>query len=129
MAAIDRNKTILVVEEDRLIAFLLEYLLCREGYKVIALTPVQHERYFAGIELPPHLIIVGDKLSNEDNNRLISEIRNCQAWREVPIILLTHHHEKQAIERALDSGADDILMQPFHQSELMAQIERHIVNF
>ena len=129
MAAINKNKTILVVEEDQLIAFLLEYLLHREGYRVITITPVQYEHYFAGIKLPPQLIIMGDKLSHQANNRLINDIRNCQAWREVPIILLTRHHEKQAIERALDSGADDILMQPFHQSELMAQIERHIVNF
>ena len=129
MAAVEKNKTILVVEENQLIAFLLEYLLRREGYRVISITPQQYEHYFAGIKLPPQLIIMGDKLSQRANGRLISDIRNCQAWREVPIILLTRHHEKQAIERALDSGADDILMQPFHQSELMAQVERHIVNF
>jgi len=129
MATIDRNKTILVVEEDQLISFLLEYLLCREGYRVISITPAQHEYYFARIELPPHLIIMGDKLSDVDNNRLISGIRNSQTWREVPIILLTQYHEKHSIERALDSGADDILMQPFHQRALMAQIEHHIVNF
>lgn len=128
MATANPNKTILVVEEDARMAFLLDYLLSREGFKVIAINPSHQNHVMQGGNLSPRLIIMGDKASCDNDSGMISNIRNQQGWKHVPILVLVSNFEKQKMQRALEAGANDFLMQPFDQRELMAQIERHMVS-
>lgn len=127
MAAADTNNTILVVEEDARMAFLLDYLLSREGYNVIAINPNHHNHVMQDGNLSPRLIIMGNKTSSENDSGMIINIRGKQGWQNVPILVLINNNEKRHMQRALEAGANDFLMQPFDQRELMAQIERHMV--
>lgn len=128
MAAADINNTILVVEEDARMAFLLDYLLSREGFRVIAINP-GHQNHIMQDTCPsPRLIIMGNKVSCENDSGMITSIRNKQGWKNVPILVLVSNFEKQKMERALQAGANDFLMQPFDQRELMMQIERHMTS-
>ena len=128
MATADLNNTILVVEEDARTAFLLDYLLSREGFNVIAINPHQHNHVMQDGNLSPRLIIMGNKVSSDNDGGMIMHIRNTQGWRNVPILVLVSNYEKQKMQRALEAGANDFLMQPFDQRELMAQIERHMIS-
>ncbi len=128
MATADVNNTILVVEEDARMAFLLDYLLSREGFNVIAVNPHHQNHVMQDGNLSPCLIIMGHKASSDNDSGMIMNIRNTQGWRNVPILVLVSNYEKQKMQRALEAGANDFLMQPFDQRELMAQIERHMIN-
>lgn len=127
MSAANVNKTILVVEEDARMAFLLDYLLSREGFKVIAINPSHQNHVMQDGNLSPRLIIMGNKASCDNDSGMITRIRDQQGWKHVPILVLVSNYEKQKMQRALEAGANDFLMQPFDQRELMAQIERHMV--
>ena len=128
MATATANNTILVVEEDARMAFLLDYLLSREGYRVIAINPHHQNHVMNDENLSPKLIIMGNKASCDNNSGMIARIRNQAALKNVPILILVSNYEKQKMQRALEAGANDFLMQPFDQRELMAQIERHTVS-
>lgn len=128
MAAAVPNNTILIVEEDARMAFLLDYLLSREGFKVIAINPHHQNHIMLDACTSPRLIIMGNKASCDNDSGMITNIRNKQGWKNVPILVLVSNFEKQKMQRALDAGANDFLMQPFDQRELMMQIERHMVN-
>ena len=128
MATATGNNTILVVEEDARMAFLLDYLLSREGYRVIAINPHHQNHVMNDENLSPKLIIMGNKASCDNNSGMIARIRNQAALKNVPILILVSNYEKQKMQRALEAGANDFLMQPFDQRELMAQIERHTVS-
>ncbi len=129
MATAIENNTILVVEEDARMAFLLDYLLTREGFKVIAINPNHQNHIMQDGSLTPRLIIMGNKASCDNDSGMITRIRNQDDWKNVPILVLVSNYEKQKMERALQAGANDFLMQPFDQRELMMQIERHTVSF
>ncbi len=128
MATASTNNTILIVEEDARMAFLLDYLLSREGYKVITINPSHHDHITQNDCLSPRLIIMGNKISCDNDSGMISNIRNQKSWENVPILILINNYEKQKMQRALEAGANDFLLQPFDQRELMAQIERHMVS-
>ena len=128
MATTDLNNTILVVEEDARMAFLLDYLLSREGYKVIAINPGHQNHIMQQNSMTPHLIIMGNKPSVDNDSGMISNIRNQDDWKNVPILVLVSNYEKQKMDRAMQAGANDFLMQPFDQRELMMQVERHMVS-
>ena len=128
MAAATENNTILVVEDDARTAFLLDYLLSREGYRVIAINPYHYNLIIRDEALSPRLIIMGNKISCENDSGMILDIRSHDGWQDVPILVLVSNYEKQKMQRAMEAGANDFLMQPFDQRELMMQIERHTVN-
>ena len=128
MATADTNNTILVVDEDARTAFLLDYLLSREGYKVIAINPNHQNYIMQDGGMTPRLIIMGNKPSVDNDSGMISDIRNQDDWKNVPILVLVSNYEKQQMERAMQAGANDFLMQPFDQRELMMQVERRMVN-
>lgn len=128
MATADLDNTILVVEEDARTAFLLDYLLSREGYKVIAINPYHQNHIMQQACITPRLIIMGNKASVENDSDMITRIRNQDDWKNVPILVLVSNYEKQKMDRAMQAGANDFLMQPFDQRELMMQIERHTIS-
>jgi len=128
MATANQDNTILIVEEDARMAFLLDYLLSREGYKVIAINPGHQNHIMQDNCVSPRLIIMGNKASCDNDSGMISDIRNQRGWQNVPILVLISNYEKQKMQRALEAGANDFLMQPFDQRELIMQIERHMVS-
>lgn len=121
------KETILVVEDDQRMAFLLDYLLSREGYEVVNINPAMKQDALEVGEKRPKLIILGDQVSFENDHHMISRIRNHQEWKRVPIIILTDKYIKEKMLSAMDAGANDFLMQPFDSKELVAQIEQHSV--
>ena len=49
-----------------------------------------------------------------------------EAWRGVPVIILTSRTREHDAVRALGLGADDYLTKPFSPAELVARIRRRI---
>jgi two-component system KDP operon response regulator KdpE len=49
-------------------------------------------------------------------------LRRVRTFSDVPVIVLTAHHEQTDKIRALDAGADDYVTKPFDTEELLARI-------
>jgi two-component system KDP operon response regulator KdpE len=49
-------------------------------------------------------------------------LRRVRSFSDVPVIVLTAHHEQSEKIRALDAGADDYVTKPFDTEELLARI-------
>lgn len=64
------------------------------------------------IELHPDAVLVDAELAGLDGYHLCEEIRDEEANRETPIFIITSDDEPQAVQRAYDAGATDILNKP-----------------
>jgi len=116
---------ILIVEDDKSIAYLLEFILNREGFvTAIAGDGRAAEELFEREAVPPSLILLDVMLPYQDGFQLIRVIRTKRGWHNVPIIMLTANSQEQDIVRALDSGADDYVIKPFQPNELLARVRR-----
>lgn len=117
--------TILVVESSDTTAFLLDYLLSREGYRVVTVT--NDEQLDESLQYyPPQLIMLNTRLSYQQGNRLISKCRAQPGWEDVPILLLSKEYASHEINSAISAGANDYIVQPFNHVELIGQIGRHM---
>ncbi|MFO7602756.1 MAG: response regulator [Gammaproteobacteria bacterium] len=117
--------TIMVVETNEPTAYLLDFLLSREGYKVISVT--NEELLHDSLQLsPPHLIILNSRLSYQQGNQLIGLCRAQPGWREIPILMLSSDYVSDEISSALSAGANDYIVQPFQHAELIGQVGRHL---
>ena len=111
--------SVLVVEDDRNIAELLQMYLEKEGYVVaIAFDGGQGLSKFRAIG--PDLVLLDVMMPVMDGWAVCKAIR---AESSTPIIMLTAKGETDDKVAGLRSGADDYITKPFEMKEVLARIE------
>ncbi|HLA15695.1 MAG TPA: response regulator [Candidatus Limnocylindrales bacterium] len=121
--------TILVVDDDPNVQRLLQYTLKQEGYDVsIAADGAEGFRLWG--EQNPSLILLDVMLPKLDGYQVAAKIRAEEGTSaHVPIIMLTAEREVEQKVRGLRAGADDYLIKPFHQAELLARMKSLLARF
>lgn len=110
---------ILVVEDDKRISdFLIKGL--EENGHLLTLCKSAEEVLAHYLSIPWDLIISDIMLPKMDGIQLVQTLRYKQVL--CPIIMLSALNSIQDKVAALDSGADDYLMKPFHFDELLSRI-------
>lgn len=118
-----RNESILVVDDEEGIVFMLDNLLRREGYTHItkatsaaeALTAVRTARF--------DMIVLDVMLPDMDGFTLCTEIRKTI---NAPILFLTARSSDLDKLQGLYLGGDDYVTKPFNPMEVVARIHAHI---
>ena len=111
--------SVLVVEDDRNIAELLQMYLEKEGYAVtIAEDGGKGLAKFRAIK--PDLVLLDVMTPVMDGWGVCKAIR---AEAQTPIIMLTAKGETDDKVQGLKSGADDYITKPFEMKEVLARIE------
>jgi pilus assembly protein CpaE len=121
--------TILVVDDDPNVQRLLQYTLKQEGYDVeVASDGAEGFRLWG--ERNPSLILLDVMLPKLDGYQVAAKIRAEEgSTSHVPIIMLTAEREVEQKVRGLRAGADDYLIKPFHQAELLARMKSLLARF
>ena len=111
--------SVLVVEDDRNIAELLQMYLEKEGYAVtVAGDGGQGLSKFRAIK--PDLVLLDVMMPVMDGWAVCKAIR---AEGNTPVIMLTAKSETDDKVAGLKSGADDYITKPFEMKEVLARIE------
>ncbi|MGH8288047.1 MAG: ATP-binding protein [Steroidobacteraceae bacterium] len=76
----------------------------------------------AARRLRPDLILADIMMPRLDGLGLLKAVRDEQALRDIPVILLSARAGEQARLEGLDAGADDYLVKPFAARELLARV-------
>jgi DNA-binding response OmpR family regulator len=117
----DRAK-ILIVDDDRDLLSLLEFLVKQAGLVPVTATNPEEAIEVLGREAPS-VAMVDLNLRPGDGFELVSELRRRSP--ALPILVLTARATEDDKVRALDSGADDYVVKPFGHRELIARIKAH----
>ena len=111
--------SVLIVEDDRNIAELLQMYLEKEGYAVtIAADGGQGLTKYRAIK--PDLVLLDVMMPVMDGWAVCRAIR---ADSQTPIIMLTAKGETDDKISGLKAGADDYITKPFEMREVLARIE------
>ena len=115
----DRQKTILIVEDEKNIVDILRFNLQREGYRTWeaydgedGLSKAQAEK--------PDLILLDVMLPKMNGFEVCRALR--EAGDNVPVIILTAREEETDKVLGLEIGADDYITKPFSMRELIARV-------
>jgi DNA-binding response OmpR family regulator len=76
--------------------------------------------------LPIDLVLAELNMPRMSGAELARAIRGEVQWNELPIMLITGKSDPKGAVRAYESGADDVILKPFHFEVLIARIERRI---
>lgn len=110
---------ILVVEDEPMVAEVVERYLKRDGYAV----SVVHDGSMALVEsdsFHPDLIVLDLMLPKLDGLEVCRRVR---ASRDTPIIMLTARGDEVDRLVGLEVGADDYMTKPFSPRELVARVK------
>jgi pilus assembly protein CpaE len=120
---------ILVVDDEANVQRLLQYTLKQAGYSVIVAGDGQEAVRVWAAESPA-LILLDITLPKLDGYGVAERIRSEEGGgAHVPIIMLTSEKEVEQKVRGLRAGADDYLVKPFHQAELLARMKGLLSRF
>ena len=111
--------SVLIVEDDKNIAELLQLYLEKEGYAVtLAVDGGQGLAKFRAIR--PDIVLLDIMMPVMDGWTVCKTIR---AESQTPVIMLTAKSETDDKITGLKSGADDYITKPFEMREVLARIE------
>ncbi len=113
--------SILIVEDEGIIALDIKNGLINFGYEVAAIVPTAEEAMRKVGELEPDLVLMDIKLQGgQDGIETAQQIRDNF---QIPVIYLTAHTDGTTLNRATASSPFGYVLKPFEDRELATAIE------
>ncbi|MEH7503423.1 response regulator YycF [Neobacillus drentensis] len=116
------EKKILVVDDEKPIADILQFNLKKEGY-IVYCAYDGNEAIQLVEEIQPDLILLDIMLPLRDGMEVCREVRKKY---EMPIIMLTAKDSEIDKVLGLELGADDYVTKPFSTRELIARVKANL---
>ncbi len=123
----DNRGRILIAEDSPTQAEQLEHLLVTNGYTVAVVGNGQ-EALEAVRKEKPTLIISDIMMPAMDGYELCRSVKSEPGLKDIPVMLLTSLSDPADIIRGLLCAADNFIVKPYRESELLNRIEYILVN-
>lgn len=119
-----QSPTILIVEDDEVTSYMLEFLLQREGYTVTKAMDGKEAYRLIDNSKPFDIVLLDIMVPYINGFELITHIRSLSDWEKTPVLMLSGKSQEKDIIKALDSGATDYIVKPFQPGEVLARIRK-----
>ena len=118
------SQRILVIEDDQSIAEIVGILLRAEGFEVSYCSD-GNQAINAFEVVNPDLVLLDLMLPGRDGIEICRAIRDTSG---VPIVMLTARSDTSDVVTGLETGADDYVVKPIKNEELIARIRARLRN-
>ena len=119
----NKNKKILVVEDEATLQKTLTEALVRSGYDVLSALDGLRGLEIAREE-KPDLILLDIILPKMDGFEVLKELKKDKSVSEIPIIILTNLSDMSDVQKTLDLGATTYLVKAdFHLKDVLEKIK------
>ena len=114
-------KTILIVDDDPPTVELLKFTIEDAGFKT--LTAVTGEEALEKIKKQkPDLVLLDIMLPMKDGYSVLEELRGTQAFKLLPIVIISAKVQEVDISFGLELGANDYLTKPLDLPDLVKRV-------
>lgn len=111
-----------MIDDDASILKLVSDVLAEEGFSVT--TASNGEEGIKKIHRSqPNLVILDLRLPDMDGFQICQNLKKDKSVSSIPIIMLTVKSTKSSTVAGLEMGADDYIVKPFNQEELVARVK------
>jgi len=114
---------ILTVDDSRTMRDMLRMALVKAGFEVVAAVDGEHGLEVLA-ECDPDVIITDINMPKLDGFGFIERVRENDAYRGTPILVLTTESDPEKKSRARQAGATGWIVKPFHPDKLVEAIRR-----
>jgi PAS domain S-box-containing protein len=123
------SASVLIVEDEAIVALEIEERLRSCGYDVVASVASGEKAIETALSMQPNLILMDIRLEGSVNGIEAAEIINGKTKFGVPIIFLTAYSDEQTLEQAGATRPYGYLLKPFKERELHSTIQMALRKF
>jgi len=117
------SKTVLVVDDDKMIHTLLARIL-QEDYRVVAAASGE-EALEKAAECTPDVVLLDIMMPGIDGYETCRRLKSDGFCEHVQVIMVSARSSGEEQMRAFEAGADDYVVKPFDPFELRSRIQLH----
>lgn len=119
------RKKVLLVDDSATILMMERMILSKLPYDCVTAMNGAEAIVKAAAERPD-LILMDVIMPQMNGFEAVKRIRESEAMRETPIIMVTTRGEAQNIESAYAAGCNDYVTKPINSAELMAKMRTYL---
>ena len=115
--------TVMIVEDERIVAEAIQLSLEREGFEVVANVGTGEDALQAVASADPALVLMDISLSGDGDMDGIEAAAAIRTEFSKPVVFLTAFSDPKTLERAKQAHPYGFLVKPFHERDLAPAIE------
>lgn len=120
--------TVLVVDDDKASRSLVKKILEREDYLFAGAASGEDALDYLE-DNQPDLILCDIMMPEMDGIEFCARLHLSPRLEEIPLIMVTGLSNMDSLSRAYEAGADDYIIKPIRQVELISRVEHHIEKY
>jgi two-component system phosphate regulon response regulator PhoB len=114
------RKKVLIIENDRDIRHIVEYVLEDNGFETLSMA--EPTDLSTIIPFAPDVIMLDEFVNSKPGHRLCRKIKQVPALASIPVIILSTAHDIELI--ATECQANDHIAKPFDIDEIVNKVVR-----
>ena len=118
-------KRILVVDDEARVREMLEFRLRLFGYEVLTAANGSEALDVAASE-KPDLVLLDVMMPELDGFQVCSRLKQNEATKNIPVVMLTAKAEAKDVTRAFNSGAEDYVVKPYDPVVLQQKVVQNL---
>jgi PleD family two-component response regulator len=123
-AARPTSRTVLAVDDDRMIRTMLTEILEKDGYRVLTASDGM-QAFRTVIAESPHVVITDLVMPKLDGYGLLNALKNIPETSFIPVILISGQLKSEEEElKAFNKGFFDVILKPLNQASVRARAKR-----
>ena len=118
------KKKIMVVDDDKMILMMCEFILKKEDYEVITVESGKRCLEYLRDENTPNIdcILLDIEMPLLDGFKTLSSIRHSEKLMKIPVMFLTATATPDTVKEAIRLGVTSYLKKPFLPNELTERV-------
>ncbi len=121
----NKQKKILIIEDDKIIIRIIEHFLKNEDYSV-SVTQDGEEGLRKITEDKPDLILLDIMIPGMNGIELLEELKKDLQLSQIPIIIISSLSQDEDVLKGLEKGAVDYVPKPFSPQILIAKVKKYL---
>ncbi len=116
------GKTILVADDEPFVLRSLEFILKKEGYRVLTAVDGQ-EALEKALADHPDLLLLDIQMPRMDGNTVCRQLRDHPERKDVYIVMITAKGQEADRLNSLESGANEYITKPFSPRKVITRVK------
>jgi DNA-binding response OmpR family regulator len=119
------ERTVLIIEDEKLIIVSTQMVLEAAGFRVESATNGE-DGIAKARSLKPDLILLDIMMPGIDGWETLTRLKRDQDTTGIPVIIFTAREHARGHQKSAEMGAADYFRKPFEPDELIELVEKHV---
>ena len=119
------QRTVLIIEDEKLIIVSTQMVLEAAGFRVESATNGEDGIAKAKSQTPD-LVLLDIMMPGIDGWETLTRLKRDQATAGIPVVIFTAREHSRGHQKSTEMGAADYFRKPFEPDELIELVEKHV---